>query len=166
MGFTLSNLRYFIFTESKHLSHCSCSTVQVFLCCLMSWIDLPFISDFWPCHCLSIDLHTALKGWSFHIVHRSCCSQDTVTGEPILCYLQLPSTSAAYVSHYHVCVCCSIESKFLASFMLSNASFCVLWASTLCAHNSVHSLVASLMFSSADTSSVFYLSYLHHLAQV
>ena len=45
-----------------------------------------------------------------------------------------------------------MESKYVVSFMLSKASLCTLFGSTLWAHHSTLSLVVSLMSSNADTS--------------
>ena len=59
--FTLSELRYMIFTKSKLLSFCSCSGGQGFSSCWTSCTNPPLFGNLWPCSCLCADLHTTLK---------------------------------------------------------------------------------------------------------
>ena len=59
--FTLSKLRYLIFTDLKFLTLSSHSSGQGYSSCWTSCTDLPLFSTLWPCCYSCTNLHTALK---------------------------------------------------------------------------------------------------------
>ena len=119
-----------------------------------SWIDLSLFGHFWPCCFLCINLHTALKWLVF-----PAFTTHFAIGRALSLGMFCSTVSTAFYSflllmpHIVTSLCIlSIESKSLASFILSNAAFCALRACTIWAHITIHSLVASSVSANADIS--------------
>ena len=149
MEFTLSNFR------SELLLCCSCSSGQG-LFILSDLMDQTATACWILALLLPHNISATLlwRSQSCYIHNKFWCGLGTIFGDVLFHNIHsLPGTSASYASHCHIFVYfVQLSQKTLVSFMLSNTSFCALWASTLWAHYSIHSQVASLMSSNAYTS--------------
>ena len=92
--FTLSELWYLLFTESKLQSPCSHSSGQGSSSCWTLCTDLPLFSNLWSCYYSLQTCTLPLSDWPCHNCHTSCHMLDTVSGGALYCNIY------SYQSHY------------------------------------------------------------------
>ena len=131
--FILWNLKTFNFYQVK-------APVTLFLLYWLGLLVLPDVMD-WPTISLVASGLTAVSalmftslwsGWSSHTLYMSCHRKGTLSGgAPFYSTWNCLPTFAACVSHFHIFVYFSCCVRVLDPFLLSYASFCGAWSSTL-----------------------------------